>query len=44
MSGGTDKPNKMRSKIQSIRASNQSIGDLGENIFSEVVEVKARVQ
>lgn len=28
----------------SIRASNQGIGHLGENIFSEVVGVKARVQ
>lgn len=44
VSDGADKPNKMGSKMLSIRASNKVIGDLGENIFSEVVGVEARVQ
>lgn len=43
-SAGTDKPNTMRSNVLSVKACSQCIGDLGENIFSEVVGLKARVQ
>lgn len=40
----TDKSNKVRSKMLFIITSNKVIGDLGENVFSEVVGVEARVQ
>lgn len=44
VSDRTEKSDKVRSKTLFITTSNKVIGDLGENMFSEVGGVEGRVQ